>query len=96
MTKADGVFNTQRETAPELIEIFGTADTWSEGLGRIDRVGPCRRLVFFGSDGMSTRTRVITAKIILPAEVLFDIAEMLAGDLPQPHAFAARHCAVAN
>jgi len=45
---------------------------------------------------MSTRTRVITAKIILPAEVLFDLAEMLAGDLPQPHAFAARSRAIAN
>ena len=88
MPKADSVHSTQYERAPELIEPFSICDTWVEGLARIDRIGPCRRLLFFASDPTAPKVRLVVAKLILPAEVLADVAHMLAIDINQPQRLA--------
>ncbi len=68
-----------------LIEMYGVPDTFCEGLARIDQLGPCRRLTFTVRDGEG---RVVVAKLILPAEALADIAQMLAADIHVPKALA--------
>jgi hypothetical protein len=35
-----------------LIEMYGAPDTFCEGLARIDQLGPCRRLTFYGAAGI--------------------------------------------
>jgi hypothetical protein len=70
-----------------LIEMYGTPDTFCEGLARIDQIGPCRRLTFTVRDPAGDG-RQIVAKLILPAEALADIVQMLAADFPVPKALA--------
>jgi hypothetical protein len=69
----------------DLTEAYGVADTFCEALARIDRVGPCRRLTFMVHDG---NAGVIVAKLILPAEALADLAQMIAADIHVPKALA--------
>jgi hypothetical protein len=66
--------------------MYGVPDTFCEGLARIEQLGPCRRLAFVVS--VSGGERAITAKLILPAEALADLAQMLAADIHVPKALA--------
>jgi hypothetical protein len=71
------------------MEAFGVPDTFCEGIARIDQIGGVRRLIFFVRDTMDpTRTRVVAAKLIMPAETLADVAQMLAADRPVHGALA--------
>jgi hypothetical protein len=65
-------------------------------LARVDRVGPCRRLLFFGSDSTAPTVRLVVAKLILPADILPTIAQMLAADIHQPEHFSRLHRVIAN
>jgi hypothetical protein len=62
-----------------IFETYVTADTFCESLARIDHLGHCRRLVFTVRD-MNGDGRAVVAKLILPVEVLAEIAHMLATD----------------
>ena len=70
-----------------LIEMYGAPDTFCEGLARIDQLGPCRRLTFWVRDPNGDGRQMV-AKLILPAEALADIAQMLAADVHVPKALA--------
>jgi hypothetical protein len=81
----------------ELLESYPISDVFCEGLVRIDQIGSCRRLIFMVRDTVSPSTKVIVAKIVVPAEAMFDIARMVAADRPLSAALAALpHDAVAN
>jgi hypothetical protein len=81
----------------ELFEQYCVADVFCEGLARIDQIGPCRRLTFMVRDTMSPGMKTVTAKIVVPAEVMFEIAQMIAADHPVSAALAAiPHDALAN
>ena len=71
----------------DLIEMYGVPDTFCEGLARIDQLGPCRRLTFIVRDP-AAHGRAVVAKLILPAEALADLAQMLAADIHVPKALA--------
>jgi len=56
-------------------------------LARIERIGSCRRLVFAISDRYgSERLHNVVAKLIVSAELMADLAQMIAADRPEPGA----------
>jgi hypothetical protein len=71
----------------ETIETFGTPDTFCEGLARIERIGSCRRLVFYVTERDG---KAAVAKLVVPAEIMADLAQMIAADLTEPGAVFAR------
>ena len=75
----------------ETYEAFATPDAFCEVLARIERIGSCRRLVFAVSDRCgSERVHAVVAKLIIPAEMMADLAQMIAADRPEPGAAFAR------
>jgi hypothetical protein len=76
----------------ETYEPFCTPDAFCEALVRIDRVGSCRRLVFAVTDhGMPGRpARAVVAKLVVPAEIMAELAQMIAADRPEPGAVFVR------
>jgi hypothetical protein len=71
-------------------ESYGVPDIFCEGLARIERIGSCRRLVFVVSDPCNPSQRPVVAKLVFPAEVMADLAQMIAADRPEPGAAFAR------
>ncbi len=80
------MFPPRREV--ETVETIALPDAFCTALARVERVGPCRRLVFTVPDDSAPGSplRVITAKLMLPAEALAEIAAQL---LDVPVDFAA-------
>ena len=74
----------------ETYEAFATPDAFCEVLARIERIGSCRRLVFAVSDRDNPSQRCVVAKLVFPAEVMADLAQMIAADRPEPGAAFAR------
>jgi hypothetical protein len=76
----------------ETYEPYATPDAFCEALVRIERIGSCRRLVFAVSDRNCPHgpTRAIVAKLVVPAELMAEIAQMIAADRPEPDAVFAR------
>jgi hypothetical protein len=70
----------------DTYESYGVADIFCEGLARIERIGSCRRLVFVVSDRSNPSQRGVVAKLVFPAEVIADLAQMIATDRPEPGA----------
>jgi len=72
----------------ETYEPYATPDAFCEALARIERIGACRRLVFVVNDrGDPGRPmRAVVAKLVLPAELMAEIAQMIAADRPEPGA----------
>lgn len=63
----------------DIIDEYGVPEFFCEKLHSIRPAGPCRRLVFTinaGGSGVS----IGVAKLVLPAEVLAEIAQMLAAE----------------
>jgi hypothetical protein len=89
MTLARPIFPPQEI---ETYEPFATPDTFCEALARIERIGSCRRLVFTVADpGMPGRpVRAIVAKLVVQAELMAELAQMIAADRPEPGAVFAR------
>ena len=58
---------------PPLIETVPISDIFASELGRIEKIGPCARLVFAVTqagvydDGSVGQERVVVARIVLPA-----------------------------
>ncbi|MET3965445.1 hypothetical protein [Bradyrhizobium sp. S3.9.1] len=75
----------------ETYEPYAVTDAFSDALVRIDRLGSCRRLVFVVSDPSACGgpARAVVAKLIVPAEIMAELAQMIAADCPeQAAAFA--------
>jgi hypothetical protein len=68
--------------------LYCITDVFCEGLARIDQVGSVRRLIFRVRDTASPGTKIVAAKIVVPCEVMFDIAQMIAADRPLSAALA--------
>jgi hypothetical protein len=66
----------------ETYEPFAIPDSFCDGLVRIERLGQCRRLVFTVSDphALGGPVRNIVAKLIVPSELMAELAQMLAAD----------------
>ena len=62
----------------DLIEMYAIPDTFCEEVYRVDRIGPCHRLIFTARD-YSCETRCVVAKLILPSERLLDLAALARG-----------------
>jgi hypothetical protein len=80
-----------RETI-ETYEPFSTPDAFCEALVRIEHIGSCRRLVFAVSEPHAPGgpARAVVAKLIVPAELMAEIARMIAADRPEPGTAFAR------
>jgi hypothetical protein len=72
----------------DVVDLIGIPEPYCEGLAKIEHLGPCRRLVFTVRDTAAGHGRVCVAKLILPAEALADIAQMLAADIHVPKSLA--------
>jgi hypothetical protein len=68
----------------ETSEPFPIQDTFATDLVRVERVGPCRRLVFAVLDcgDPGAPQRVLIVKLIVPAEALPAIAAQLLDHAP--------------
>jgi len=97
MTLERPFFPPRREAQP-IIDTIGTPEVFAEALARVERIGPCRRLVFTVTqpDGSGAVERVAVMKLVLPAETSIYVAQMLLNDTPEPLAFASLSHAVAN
>ena len=73
----------------DTFEPYAITDAFCEGLARIERIGSCRRLVFFVNDP-ANHGRAVVAKLVIPAEIMADLAQMIAADRPEPGAVFAR------
>jgi hypothetical protein len=74
----------------ETYEAYATPDVFCEALARIERIGSCRRLVFVVSDRDNPAQHAVVAKLVIPAEMIADLAQKLAADRPEPGAAFAR------
>lgn len=70
---------------PALIENTPISDDFVQGIARIERLGPCLRVVLFVDDrveGCETTARVVVRKIVVPLDVvpgaLKQVADFLA------------------
>ena len=71
----------------ETYEPYATPDAFCEALVRIERIGSCT--VSDRSDPRS-HMRAVVAKLVVPAELMAEIAQMIAADRPEPGAAFAR------
>jgi hypothetical protein len=82
----------------EIVDAYAAPEIFAEALARVERIGPNRRLVFIITqpDRRGDKERVAVVRLILPAETLIYVAQMLLNDTPEPVAFASLSLAVAN
>jgi hypothetical protein len=76
----------------ETFEPFCVPDAFVEALARIERIGSCRRLVFTVTDHSAPGglSRAVVAKLVVPAELMAELAQMIAADRPEPGTAFAR------
>ena len=74
----------------ETYDAYAIQDSFCEVLARIERIGSCRRLVFVVSDRDNPAQHAVVAKLVIPAEMMADLAQMIAADRPEPGAAFAR------
>jgi hypothetical protein len=69
----------------ETYEAYTVVDTFCDALVRIERIGSCRRLVFAVSDPSASGgpARAVVAKLIVPAELMAELARMMGCDHPE-------------
>jgi hypothetical protein len=72
----------------ETFEPFCVPDAFCEALARIERIGSCRRLVFTVTDHSApgSLSRAVVAKLVVPAELMAEIAQMIVADRHEPGA----------
>ena len=68
--------------AQDCVDTFGIPEFFCEALLPIQKVGSCRRLVFTvnRTDGRES-CKIAVISVVLPAEAVADIAQMLASDV---------------
>lgn len=76
----------------ETYEPFATPDSFCEALVRIERVGSCRRLVFAVADNNcpGRPMRTVVAKLVVPAELMAELATSIYADACEPTATVIR------
>jgi hypothetical protein len=76
----------------ETFEPFCVPDAFCEALVRIERIGSNRRLVFAVTDRNDpNRTmKAVVAKLIVPEELMAELAQMIAADVRVPGSAFAR------
>ncbi len=81
-----------RTDTAEIYEPYATPDTFCTSLVRVDHLGPCRRLVFVVSDPGAPcgPALALVAKIVMPAEALTDLLQVILADGRKPGAEIAR------
>jgi hypothetical protein len=67
----------------DLYDAYNVPEYFIEGLARIDQVGPCRRMIFFTRGPGPGRSPVV--RIVLPAEILVDVGQMIVEDIRRPN-----------
>ena len=80
-------------TAPEmeLLESTYVADVFADRLAKVERIGPCVRLIFAVPDSIcGSRQISVVARLVLPVDCLADVAQLLAATFaermtPQPN-----------
>lgn len=72
-----------------FVDSFNVPEYFCEGLLSVGQVGPCRRLMFIihQMEG-DRRIPMGVVKLVLPADALADIAQMLAADVHVPKSLA--------
>lgn len=65
-----------------ILDGYGTVDVFCEALGRIEQIGPCRRLTFVTRNALTPDSYDVVARIVLSSEALQDLAQMAAADRP--------------
>jgi hypothetical protein len=82
MAQADSDNNTVAMSDRLVDQNF--TDTFCETLTRIDRVGSCRRLIFTVRDITSPGYFSVVAKIVISADQMAALAQMIAADAVTP------------
>jgi hypothetical protein len=73
------------------LDCYGVPEFFCERLGKIEQVGPCRRLVFVIHQTMTGRQHPVgVVKLVLPAEALVEVTQQLAADIHGPRPRASR------
>jgi hypothetical protein len=74
----------------DFVDTFSVPEFFSEALAKVEKIGSCRRLIFFvnRADGRGGSQRTAVMTVVLPAEALADMAQMLAADVHVPKALA--------
>jgi hypothetical protein len=74
----------------DFLDTIGIPEYFCETLVKIEKIGSCRRLIFVinRGDGRGGSLKTPVATLVLPAEALADIAQMLAADIHVPRALA--------
>lgn len=77
----------------ETVENYQITDTFCEALARIDRVGPCHRLVFYVTERIDHQrsVRSVVSRLILPAPSLVSLAQMVAIEAGEVNCAIASH-----
>ena len=64
------------------LDLYGLPEMFCESLGKIEQVGPCRRLVFCIHQTVNgRRLRAGVVKLVLPADALVEMAQQFAADI---------------
>lgn len=67
-----------------ILDGYGTVDVFCEALGRIEQIGPCRRLTFVTRNAMTPENYDVVSRVVLSVEALQDLILMAAADRPMP------------
>ena len=78
-----------RREAIETFEPYATPDAFADSLVRIERLGPCRRLVFAITEYRDNRDdhsmRAVVAKLVIPADLMAELAQAIIADDRSEH-----------
>ena len=66
------------------LDLYNMPEFFCEALAKIERVGSCRRLIFVIHQTVEGRRNPVgVVKLVLPGEVMPEIAQMAAADSPE-------------
>jgi hypothetical protein len=70
----------------DIVDTFGVPEYFCEALGKIQQIGTCRRLVFVIQEGAvgARAIRAPVVKLVVTADVLANIAQMIVADIHAP------------
>ena len=73
----------------ETFEPYATQDAFCDSLVRIERLGPCRRLVFAITQYRDNRDdhsmRAVIVKLVIPADLMPELAQAIVADDRSEH-----------
>jgi hypothetical protein len=67
------------------LDCYSVPEFFCERLGKIEQVGPCRRLVFVIHQTVNGRQNPLgVVKLVLPADAIVEVTQQLAADIHGP------------